>query len=1634
MLRNVYFIILTLFVTNLCFGQQRYGNEWYNPSQKYYRINVLTTGAYKLTASQLSSLGIDLSNLDPQKIQLFNNGKEVPVYISGDGDGKLDAQDFLIFYGKTNSGEMDKSLYEKTSFQPNPFYSLYTDTAAYFLTIANATGLRFKNANLSPNGLTSEISVTTESVLDFRDSYYGGAYVIAQTSESEYREGEGFASSVMARGQDRTFQLSTPGQVPNSPVTIGYSVISRSNSSLYTNPRGFNHHFKLELFSSGGPLTVADTSFYSYKLINSSKNISNASLNNSSALKFSIVNDLSTNSDFTDYQATSYFTIKYNRNLNLQGVSALNFTLSSQAPKALLSFENSSLNNPMLFNFGTSEMALGQKTGNNVAFTLNISSTQNELYLFDESQAISATIREVTIPDVATNLDADYIIITNEKLLSSAKEYQKYRNETGHQCLIFTVDNLFNQFFYGLNHPLAIRNFVQYLQDKSPKIKYVLLLGKGVSNSEFRTTAGVNTNLVHTIGFPPSDNMFSAPLYGSNMAPQLAISRVPAVNNEQVLTYLQKLKAYENKGEDINRKTILHISGGNSLGENNSWANYLKEAGKYAENEYAGAKFTVVKKNVTLPITNNLQEKIVSEINKGTDLLTFLGHGSNFSTEINFGEPNELAQNSLITYMINGCLAGNPNTLTTSIGERYLFEPNRGAIGWIATTDEGIASYLAGFAQALYKNSFNKNYGKSVAINLANTVKDYQNPNDILNRMHSRQFNLQGDPAYTFYSPEKPDFYLTNNSVFVKTEKPNTSLDSITIGIIVRNKGKALNDSLKINITRKLKDNSVIDYGVKTLGPVFNTDTVFFTVKMEGERAQGNNVFSVTADADNKFSESDESNNSVSNNIFIPGNGVNLLFPKSNAIVADSKIDLVVQSSDLFSKNNNYLFEVDTVPDFSSGWKKSFAVTANALAKANVAISTLNNQVYFWRSKLDLPADNGSDWQMASFTYQPLLKEGFFQKAGASTVEESTGSVVFNPTLNHFEFPKTAHLISLSTRGDDAPTTSERTFRSSRVGRLAFAGYEFQSLTLVAMSPVTGDFFSFPSVNNFQNYPPVYTGQYFFDPNNPTDVDSLISYINRIPNGYPVVGLNGRNIDLKGMPQRAKDALALLGCIKVNDVSAGEPYLFFGQKGFSPGQATELTADYTSSIPARQQDILMSKEYNPFFNTGNYNSQRIGPAKSWEKAYFSFRQEPNDMLTYQVIPIDKDGKESTALNGGANNEISIANIDANKFPYLKLKAIATDNVERTPPQLINWGVAYHETPENTINLDLPNEFHANQIQQGDSILWKVHYQNISKQKSDSTKVYAVLTNSQRNQTKTLVKTLKPLAPGDAELMSYAASTANLSGLSNIRLEFDAASDNDSYTFNNQLRKDFTVLQDNKEPSMDIAFDGKHIINGEIVSPMPNITIAVKDENQFLLLNDTTALEVSLKQGEDGVYKRVYYSSGKLAFTAATSTLENKADILFKPDKLEDGVYTLKLRSRDKTGNYNTNSDFEISFEVINKSSITNFFPYPNPVVNSMKFVFTLTGTVIPDKIKIQISTMTGKVVREILKSELGDIKIGNNISDFTWDGTDQFGDRLANGVYFYRVFLQDTSTDIKHRNTAGDKYFKNQTGKIYLLR
>jgi flagellar hook assembly protein FlgD len=295
-----------------------------------------------------------------------------------------------------------------------------------------------------------------------------------------------------------------------------------------------------------------------------------------------------------------------------------------------------------------------------------------------------------------------------------------------------------------------------------------------------------------------------------------------------------------------------------------------------------------------------------------------------------------------------------------------------------------------------------------------------------------------------------------------------------------------------------------------------------------------------------------------------------------------------------------------------------------------------------------------------------------------------------------------------------------------------------------------------------------------------------------------------------------------------------------------------------------------------------------------------------------------------------------------------------------------------------------------------------------------------------------------LTVGEIIFDTVAFDTRTLAGNYTIWMEVnpeDSLWHKEQFHFNNTAFKTFSVSTDNQNPLLDVTFDGIHILNGDIVSPSPSIVMQLKDENKLLLLNDTSSFEVFL-MSENTQQKRIpFIKNGveNMVFEPAVNT-QNKARLTWNPEALADGKYTLSVIAKDASGNLSGNTSYRIEFDVINKSTVSSVMNYPNPFTTATRFVFTLTGSQIPDVFTIQIMSVTGKVLREITKAELGNITIGRNITEYAWDGTDEFGDRLANGVYLYRVIMKIAGETIEHRASGADDYFIKDFGKMYLFR
>ncbi|MEM9991148.1 MAG: hypothetical protein AAF738_05250, partial [Bacteroidota bacterium] len=195
-------------------GTVLYGNEWINYQQSYFRINVAEDGIYRLSRLELEAAGVFNGTDVPvgSQLQLFHMGKSVPLYVSTTEN--LETDDFIEFYGEKNTGAFDKYLYVEPEFQVNPAYSLFTDTAAYYLTWqALDNNVRFQAVNNSLNDLPPKENSCLETLdFVFNDNYSNGQASNSSSIQCRYVQAEGYTSRV---DSVQTINFNTPQAIQN---------------------------------------------------------------------------------------------------------------------------------------------------------------------------------------------------------------------------------------------------------------------------------------------------------------------------------------------------------------------------------------------------------------------------------------------------------------------------------------------------------------------------------------------------------------------------------------------------------------------------------------------------------------------------------------------------------------------------------------------------------------------------------------------------------------------------------------------------------------------------------------------------------------------------------------------------------------------------------------------------------------------------------------------------------------------------------------------------------------------------------------------------------------------------------------------------------------------------------------------------------------------------------------------------------------------------------------------------------------------------------------------------------------------------------------------------------------------------
>jgi len=1111
---------------------------------------------------------------------------------------------------------------------------------------------------------------------------------------------------------------------------------------------------------------------------------------------------------------------------------------------------------------------------------------------------------------------------------------------------------------------------------------------------------------------------------------------------------------------------------------------------------FYGANVNTFSKVTAAPVEQANSEKLNNLLQEGAGLMTYFGHSSASTLEFNLDNPE--AYNNAGKYpvtIVMGCNAGNFFNFNTlrfltkeTLSEKWVLAQQRGAIAFIASTHFGIVHYLDILNTKSMTAASVTKYGNTLGEILKesmNQVFNLTTQNDYYARFHCEQTELHGDPAIRLdASWQKPDYVVEDQLIkfspsFISVAETHFHVDAKLMNI-----GKAINRNIVVEVKRTYPDLSTEVIRRDTIPGIRYMDSLSFDVPIVATRDKGLNKISICIDADNVVDELYETNNCITKDVFIFEDEARPVYPYTYTIVDKQNIKLVASTANPFSGLKQYKMEIDTTEKFDSPLKTSQTISSTGgVLEFTPGLSFSDSTVYYWRVA---PIPSGSQqpvWNYSSFVYlntsgpsssDPGFNQSHFYQFTKSNytrlkLDSASRSTKFGYVYNNLFIRMGTWVTSGATQ------EASLSVAINGVAAIRLCSW-FSSLVFNIFDPVSfrpwlnqvvrpavsfpGDLgdglFGSTAPQNFsQSAPLVFNFEYRYadTASRRKMMDLMRDYI---PNGYYVVV---RNFTLDpnsyGPPNFPSAYAADWAADEAIHGTGQSLYHYLKNAGFSGidsfYRARPWTLVYKKNDPSFTPKWLVGDGVydNPTLSVdcptmdtvGYATSPVFGPAKAWKQLKWRGSSEPTgDTATVDVIGVRKDGTETVLFSNLTTNQqdFDVSGISASVYPFVKLRLRTEDNINYTPYQLRYWRITYDPVPEGAI---APNLFFKarDSVDVGEPMDFKVGFKNISETPFDSVKVKFVITDRNNVPHFIPIPRRRPLAVNDTLQLGELVNTSTLPGLNTIYVEANPDDDQpEQYHFNNFAFRNLYVKPDSLNPLLDVTFDGVHILNRDIVSSKPDILIKLKDEAKWMILDDTSLLTLQVRY-PNGSLRRFYFSNDTLQFLPAgqAPNPDNTATINFHPYFTEDGEYEMIVTGKDRSENSAGNIEYRVIFEVINKPMISNMLNYPNPFTTSTAFVFTITGSEVPQNIKIEIMTITGKIVREITKDELGSLHIGRNITDFKWDGTDQYGQKLANGIYLYRVVtnLNGKSLDkYKAADDNTDKYFNKGYGKMYLMR
>ena len=761
-------------------------------SGSWYKIGLPETGIYKLTASDLTDLGIDVSNVDPRQIRIYHNGGgvlpemnavsrpddlvEVPIYVAGESDGHFDNSDYILFYGRGPvcwKLESDRIAY---THEQNP----YDDYAYAFIVLGLGQGKRIAEAS-QPSGNANEI---INQFIDYQ--------VYENDQFNVFRVGRTYYGDKMEYTSTKTINFDFPNMVTTIPCWVKTALMGRNFQ-----PANFEV-FVDNVNKATYPISTTTSSTekpFGYDVggwVSANPTKDNLSV----MLKHNALGSNSTSEGYVDYVlANAWRKLTFTggqmlfRNPGaLASTQVYEYRLAGASQQTQV-WDVSDPRNP--------SKVKGQLNGTTFSFKA-VGNRNNEFVAHNGSSYCSAkAFGKVDNQNLHGIRDVDFVILTYADFMEQAERLKAIHNRIDPDLNIYitTPELVYNEFSCGAKDVSAIRDFCRMLYlDSTPgrKIKYLLLLGD--CSYDYKNRDGI-------VDFVPSyetvNSLYMSTTYvtddyfgfmdenegniGSSLA-DIGIGRFPVQTLEQASQMVDKIERYIVKDGTTmtpwrNKFTFFCDDDAGFVQNADSLARMLK---------WVGGDGVVVDKiyldaypQISAPggeIAPEVNAAINSRMEKGTLVLNYVGHGG----EVQLADEKILQRKDVDSWrnapmyplMITGTCEFSrfDDHQRTSLGEYSFLNQYGGMIAMFTTSRVTHGGDNMNFAKGVYNNLFRVVGGEHYRLGDVYRMAKSNGGN------FEKRYVFFGDPALHLTYPKWKVETLSINGKY-----PGHDLDSIQI-------------------------------------------------------------------------------------------------------------------------------------------------------------------------------------------------------------------------------------------------------------------------------------------------------------------------------------------------------------------------------------------------------------------------------------------------------------------------------------------------------------------------------------------------------------------------------------------------------------------------------------------------------------------------------------------------------------------------------------------------------------------------------------------------------------------------------------------------------------------------------------